>query len=154
MPLKPKNPDAPAKGMLWHYVNVEDSYKISALHYDTLKKKVRDYRRLNNYPIGSNFDNDFDANLCSHADSNDCCDDTIPPLAKRAVKFAKAMVNWASSGFPTRSKEEVEKIMDICEGCEFFNGEGSPFKIACKKCGCSSLALYVKTKVCPAGKWQ
>lgn len=153
MPLKPKNPDAPAKGMLWHYVNAEDGHKISTLHYDTLKKKVRDYRRLNQYPVGSNFDSDFDANICSHADSNDCYDDTVPPLTKRAVKFAKAMVNWATSGFKTRSKEEVDRIMDICEGCEYFSGENSPFKVGCKKCGCSSKKVYLATESCPVNKW-
>lgn len=153
MPLKPKNPDAPAKGMLWKFKNPEDNHFLQALHYDALKKKVRDYRRLNNYPIGSNFDSDFDANLCSHADSNDCYDDTIPPLTKRAVKFAKAMVNWAGSGFKTRSKEEVERVMNICEGCEHYTGESSPFKIACRRCGCSAKKLYIATEKCPIGRW-
>ena len=153
MPLKPKSPGTPPKGMRWTYKNVEDNFEIQHLHYDILKSKVRDYRRLNNYPVGSNFDSDFDANVCSNADGNDCFDDSTPPLARRAVKFAKAMVSWAGSGFPTRSKEEVERIMEICHGCEYFSGENSPFKVSCKKCGCSSLQAYVSTKHCPIQKW-
>lgn len=153
MPLKPKNPDAPARGMLWHYVNAEDGHKISALHFDILKGKVRDYRRLNNYPVGSNFDFDFEQNVCANADSNDCYDESMPPITQRLRTFARAMGSWAASGLKTVSQEDAQKRLEVCEQCPHYNGSSSILKIACKRCGCTGLKLWLPGSVCPDKRW-
>lgn len=154
MPLRPKNPGTPPRGMRWTFVNAEDNFSIQHLHLDILRQKARDYRRLNNYPIGSNWDADFEANVCSHADSNDCFDDAMPPVTRRMVNFAKAIAGWASGGFKPVSKEVAAQRLETCESCSYYNGSSSILKVACKKCGCGGLKLMMPNEHCPLNKWN
>lgn len=73
------------------------------------------------------------------------------------VHWAEALASWTAAGFPTRSQDEVRRILQqhCNEACESFI-EGR-----CKRCGCrvngSRLAVANKIKMatehCPAGKW-
>ena len=83
-------------------------------------------------------------------------DHTKPPpsVIVRGLNFGWSLLNWAASGFPTRTKEEIEERLKICEPCEFFDNG------VCTECGCgcNSNALILnkislKTEVCPKGKW-
>jgi hypothetical protein len=72
----------------------------------------------------------------------------MPGVATMAKSFTKAAVKHAASGFATRDKKEIRRIMIICEGCsEFVKGR-------CRKCGC-----HMKKKIewatthCKLGKW-
>ena len=118
-----------------------------------LRREVKKYRTINNYPIGSNFEHDLEQNVCANSDPYNCVDLEDTKLAKKAGRFARAMVNWAKSGFKLRSQEEVDKVMEICESCYYFGGETGALKIVCKKCGCAGLKLMLSTEKCPISKW-
>lgn len=75
---------------------------------------------------------------------------------KDAIHYARALVTWASKGFPMRTDEEVDRIYNtVCVPCE--NNVGN----RCKKCGCrlskNGLALTNKirmgTEQCPENRW-
>lgn len=151
--LKVKDVGRPPKGMQWKYTNPEDGYELSALHFDVLKGKVKKYRVNNNYPIGSDFENQFQINICGNADPNDCEDSEPPTLAKRLLTFANAMSQFAKSGFKLASPELVDERLNICQGCQHFSGIHSVFKVGCTRCGCSSKKANVFTEACPLGKW-
>lgn len=76
-----------------------------------------------------------------------------PSLWARGVNFAGAMTRWAGSGFQTRKRDEIEKRLAICQGCEFLSND------ACSKCGCPCTGdgvfdkLVIATERCPEGKW-
>lgn len=72
-------------------------------------------------------------------------------------RFGKALKGWVKAGLPTRSKEEVERILNICRGCE--TAKKVMFgMIQCSavKGGCSCFVNAkgrMETEKCPKGKW-
>lgn len=76
----------------------------------------------------------------------------LPSLASRVWNFAGAMTHWAASGFPTRSQEQIEERMAICQACPLLQNN------VCQKCGCSVDGLInklaVATEACPDGRWK
>lgn len=73
-----------------------------------------------------------------------------PSIITQAGSFGKAAVKQARAGNPKRSKEEIARIISICEACTHYNKE----KKRCYVCGC-----YMKNKIpwqtsyCKKGKW-
>mgnify|MGYP001242743629 CR=1 FL=1 len=66
------------------------------------------------------------------------------------IRFLKAMVQWALSGFKTSHKELVNKRTLICESCEYYLSS----KDKCMECGCNLLLKRkIKNQNCPIGKW-
>lgn len=82
----------------------------------------------------------------------------MPGPVKRAARYSKAVSKWIAAGRPTRSQDEIDQLLAICQGCEHFNVEAS----ACRRCGCNinSQASGLKNKLamateqCPLGYWQ
>lgn len=79
-----------------------------------------------------------------------------PSLIVRGRNFGWSLLNWSASGFPTRTKEEIEERLVICEGCELFDATDG----VCTECGCGCNSnrlllnkISLKTEVCPKGKW-
>jgi hypothetical protein len=77
-----------------------------------------------------------------------------PSLATKIWNFSSAMVRWGASGFPVRSQQEIEKLLSICQSCEFF------VENHCSQCGCACNEqnqvmnkLVIATEKCPQGKW-
>lgn len=82
----------------------------------------------------------------------------MPSLASQGIHFAGALVKWVASGRPTRSEEEINALLEICQGCEFYE----PEKEVCLKCGCCNgkpdkgkwlNKVAWATEKCPVGKW-
>lgn len=72
-----------------------------------------------------------------------------PGIARKAYTATAAYIAWAASGFPKRTKEEVEQILAICAGCEFV-GKGCGGKPKCTKCGCGlRTKAGMATEHCP-----
>lgn len=76
---------------------------------------------------------------------------TMPGMAKR---YISSTAKWLAAGAPTRSDSEVESLLSICRGCEWWR-DGS-----CGKCGCRlnkgngiGNKLRRATESCPVGKW-
>ena len=76
-----------------------------------------------------------------------------PPLMVRGINFASAMARWAMRGFKTRTQEEIDERLAICQGCEFYQNE------TCTKCGCACNEsgwinkIALATESCPEKKW-
>jgi len=74
-----------------------------------------------------------------------------------AKRWVTALLKWRAAGYPTRTQEEVDRIVAICKTNEC----GEYVKGRCKKCGCcvshSKIPITNKAKLatesCPVGKW-
>lgn len=79
----------------------------------------------------------------------------MPTLFQQARNLTWALLRWGRSGFRTRSEADIEKILEICKGCQFYNA----VKQRCSKCGCNCNNNNLVNKIalasesCPEGKW-
>jgi hypothetical protein len=64
--------------------------------------------------------------------------DPNPPRGiQRMIRFAKAGIDWAASGFLKRSPERVAEIFDtLCEPCDHYIPGPLPGAGSCAKCTC------------------
>lgn len=76
-----------------------------------------------------------------------------PSLLKMAGNFALAMKDFAQSGFLKVTQEQYNARMDICNSCEFWQGDARMGMGKCLKCGCSGAKQWIATSVCPINKW-
>lgn len=75
----------------------------------------------------------------------------------KVVRYTNAVTRWILAGKPTRTDEEVEKLLATCKQCEEYDEE----KQRCKACGCNINLntnpllnkLRMGTEQCPKGKW-
>jgi len=149
---KVRDNSAVPRGGTFTYVH-ENNYTQQHPYFDQLKHMVVEYKNANNLPVGLQFDDEFEENLCAHA-ADSTCEDFIPPtLLEKMSHLAQALYKSAKSGFATVPAEEFESRRAVCGSCNFFGGTNGLLKIACKKCGCSGIKLAVNTETCPAGKW-
>ena len=151
---------AGAIGGMWVWKHAETGHIIRHSNYSGCMRLVKSFLRANNYPIGSNFEDDFEQNLCANGAPGLCVDFEPPSVLEKMSSLARALYQTARSWRePLVSAEELQDRRDWCTGneirprCNFYAGSTSPLKVACVKCGCSSLALFLKSKHCPAGKW-
>lgn len=78
-------------------------------------------------------------------------------VTRRIGNWKEAISRWKAAGEPVRSNEEINEIVEICQGCEHYN---SKFQ-QCRLCGCfcrkTGMARFNKPKMatesCPIGKW-
>jgi hypothetical protein len=77
-----------------------------------------------------------------------------PGLIEKAQGFTKAMVSWASNGFPMVSDEVLSERKKICKNCEYWDSTSYGDIGKCKKCGCSGAKLHLSTSRCPIGLWS
>jgi len=74
---------------------------------------------------------------------------------KMAKCWASALLKWRAAGYPTRTQEEVDRIVAICVKCKHY------VKGRCKLCGCcvshSKIPIVNKarlfTEACMENKW-
>ena len=77
-----------------------------------------------------------------------------PGLTTMASTLLSSTMRWAKSGMPTATPEQFHSRVEICKGCEFWEGSGFAGTGRCKKCGCSTQAkLRMATEKCPIDKW-
>lgn len=78
-----------------------------------------------------------------------------PGLGQKAKSFGNSLKSWVKSGFTQTSEEDLNKRLEICKACEFWDPEGFKATGKCKKCGCSTWGkLRMATERCPIGKWE
>jgi hypothetical protein len=77
-----------------------------------------------------------------------------PSLWQMTSAFLGSALRWAQSGMQTVTPEQFYSRVEVCKGCEFWEGSGFAGTGRCKKCGCSTQAkLRMATEACPIGKW-
>lgn len=136
----------------WTYVDPEDGTRLKSPYYTVLMGRAKEYRRANNYPVGANFNSDFDQILCAN-NPDACIEFEEPSLATQGSTVLKALARWAISGFKVRSSADAEAALNVCRGCEFYAGESGLLKVVCKKCRCSKKKAYLASEHCPIGRW-
>ncbi len=88
-------------------------------------------------------------------DCEACLGKEFPSLRKQLVTYTKAVTKWVSKGGKERSKEEVQRIWEICKQCDAHE-DGR-----CRDCGCTvgkgghplTNKLKMDTSHCIRGLW-
>jgi len=120
---------------------------------DILMGIAKNHRKINNYPIGAHWNQEFIDNVCANTLGDVCTSDEPPSLLQRAKTLASAIGDAARDGFRTRSAEEVQKITEICQGCQYYGGAKGLLGVACLKCGCFKIKFHIQSSHCPIDKW-
>lgn len=151
--LKIKDSSRPPKGMQWHYDDPETGHRISNLHFDVLRKNVRDYRNKNNLPIGSQWDDTMEEIVCKNADPYDCEDFNPPTPAAKLASLGRFLKTVMAGSAKIASAELVTDRLAICQECNYFTGVHSLFRVGCRACGCGGVKAHFATEKCIRGKW-
>jgi len=148
----------------YRYRHEETGEVQSHPFYAVTEDMVKKYRRANNFPIGTNWEESFEDNLCTNTPKCPCvnADTVIQKALNRAKHFAKDMKTWALAGFPIASEEVIAARRQTCEGgngtprCPQWSNRFRQFGFGhCGSCGCSGvLKTAVQTSTCPLGKWK
>lgn len=145
-----------AIGGYWIWRHSETGHVVRHSNYTGCRNEVRTFLRANNYPIGSNFEQEFEENLCANGAPN-LCEEFIPPtLLEKMSTFARALYKagkqWRE---PLVTPEVLQERRDICSQCNYFGGSTNLLKVACQRCGCAGISLALASKHCvlPEPKW-
>jgi hypothetical protein len=133
----------------WTYINPEDGFVLTHCYYNALMNKVRAYRKTNNFPIGLQFEDQFDDNVCNQAAPNVCIEFAPPTAGEMAANLMNALFQTAKSGFKVVDQTEYQRRLSICEQCNFFAGLNGLLKVVCRQCGCSNKKLNLASSHCP-----
>ncbi len=149
----------------WRYLDPETGVIITHPYIDQVRGQAHRHRRINNLPIGTDWEAQLDDNLCENTPGAPC-EDNDNGLKKATViakRFAGAMLNWARSGFKLVDDATLAARRLTCEGddtpdhprCDQWHNSNRYFGFGrCGKCGCfGGLKTPLKTEKCPLGKW-
>lgn len=164
--MKVTHPNHVPPGGAFIYVQPESGVEFRHHTITYLRELVKKHRLANNYPIGTNFNQEIEDYICSHQPG--ICHDATPPvpLTKTAIliNFAKSMLQWAGNGFTFVRGDDYIARRNICMGtpelqpCPYWGGEPEFGYAHCAKCGCSRLKMFVKASAngrddCPDRRW-
>jgi hypothetical protein len=152
--MTPKSMSHVPPGGYWVYIDPETKKDIRHPYYAQCSINAIEHRKANNLPIGSNWDEDFAANVCSHAATGVCVDETPVRVLDMMSTFARAAYFWAKSGFACVTDEQHAERKATCSACPYWQGESYFGYGKCSKCGCSALKLFWKSEKCPIDKWK
>ncbi len=150
------NSSGPPPDGLWKWRCPETNLLITHSNYVGLERAVKKYLRSNSFPIGTNWENDFEENVCRNMVPSVCIDFIPPTTLQKMTSLGRALYQAAKSWRePLVTAEELQDRRDWCAGsetrprCNFYGGSTSPLRVACQRCGCGGLALMLKSKHCP-----
>jgi hypothetical protein len=160
--MKVPNPSKVPPGGAYHYTDPETGESFSHPYFGQLRNLASAHRQANGLPIPVNFDEQFENNVCEHTPTANCVPDsenTSP--GQLAARAARALTNWARSGFKTARGEALAARQRICMGdltdgtpaCSYWHGT-TFLQGRCKRCGCRSSKLFLASESCPIGKWH
>jgi len=150
-------------GGVWRYKDDETGEVITHPYLDQVKMRAHKHRITNVLPIGTNWEEQLEDNICRNTSTATCVD--IETGVRRALalgkRFSTAMLNWARSGFKLVDDETLAARRIACEGdetherCSAWQSTTRGFGFGrCGKCGCvGSLKTALATEKCPLGRW-
>ena len=124
MSLKLHRTDEVPPGGFW-YVQRETSAKLSAASFDELANKVKIHRKSNNIPIGTNFNEEIENQICERMPAGVCTRDHQPSTGKNRitleaiVRGTATMADWFAHGREKVSREIASKRAAVCSSCHF-----------------------------------
>lgn len=121
--IKPNRTDViPRNGFIYVHPETHEIFRHN--YYDELKKRVLNYFRLHNYPIGIDWDRQFDENVCRNSPHLDCTDfnpDRIDISASLSlsdiVRGTSVLGQFEIAGSPIVTQAEAERRAGICVRC-------------------------------------
>lgn len=140
------NKSSVPSGGFFFYRDPDSGLELKHPYYEQLQRMARAHRKANNYPVGANWSDHFEDNVCANTPSAPCHEKGI---AKQAVQAVIALAKWAKAGMQMVSEEEYARREAICYACQYFTGKVGLLKVHCKLCGCSKKKLAMATEHCP-----
>jgi hypothetical protein len=121
---------------------------------------AKNHRKINNYPIGAHWNQEFIENVCANTLGDVCTEETPVSAVQKAKNLASAIYESAKTGFRTVTPEQMVERQTICQtsgpngkACQYYVGATGLLSVYCGKCGCSKLKLHLQSSVCPINKW-
>jgi len=144
--LRLRHYQIPAGGV-WHYIEPISQKPFTAVTYDNLVSKLYDTYKKNGWPIGLDFENIIERQLCERHPT-ECEPDGPKPRRKRRMTWGDIMrgtmvlLSFKAAGSPLVPVEESERRAAICASCT----ENIKFS---KPCGglCAQLANAVRAVI-------
>ena len=150
------------------YTDPDTGFKSSRRSLAAVCSDAAKHRKSKNLPIPLNFCGIIEHNYC--VDHPQLCFDenapklpvtprsapitNYPPLKQQVKGLISTVSQWIKAGGRTSTFEEGKRRLDICIGCEFWNGARDLFSFRCKKCGCClRIKVTMATAHCPIGRW-
>lgn len=147
---------AGAIGGWWVWKHTETGHVVRHSNYTGCRNAVKKFLSANNFPIGSNFERDFEENLCANGAPGLCIDwdppSVLEKLGSLGMALYKAAKQWRA---PLVSAEQLQDRRDYCTGnetrprCNFYAGSTSLLRVSCGKCGCFGLKIALVSEHCP-----
>jgi len=130
------------------YIDKDSGYRLAHPYYFELKKQAKSHRVANEFPIGTNWSDDFDNNVAENTTSAASVEYKPPTMLEKMSAVSRALYKFALSGFKVVSDEVFAQRKAICEQCGFYGGDTGVLKISCRACGCSGVHLHMASKHC------
>lgn len=140
-------------GGYFRYVCPESGIVIEHPYYHECLVRATNHRKINNFPIGLEWEQQFEQNVCENAKEGVCKDEPSPGALALMSQFARAAYQWARNGLRIVSEETLNERRKICFACDAWQGEKYFGVGGCRACGCSATKLYLPTEKCPRDKW-
>lgn len=145
--------DVPPGGYFF-YRDPESGILLQHPYYFELKKRAKAHRIINDYPVGTNWNDDFDTNVAENTPTATSVDYKPPTLLEKMSMVSQSLYRFAVSGMKVVTDAVWQQRKDICEACAFYGGDNGVLRIACKKCGCAGVKLHLASERCPISKWS
>lgn len=152
-------------GGFFRYKDPETGVGFSHPYFVQVEAMARRHRIANNLPIPTNWEAWLDDQICTATPSCPCEQEggfaASRGLFHLASRFARAMADWAASGFALVSDEALAARRLACEGnvdharCSQWQAGAGRFGLGrCAACGCvGGLKSAIASETCPLGKW-
>lgn len=136
------------------YVCPESGRVIEHPYYHQLLVNATQHRRVNNYPVGLEWEIEFEENVCRNAKEGVCKDEPTPGALALMTQFARAAFQWARNGARLVDEATFNQRRTICFACTMWDGEKYFGVGGCKACGCTGIKLHLPTEKCPRDYWK
>lgn len=151
-------------GGYWRYLDPETGQEIKHPYLDQVRGRAHKHRVINNLPIPTNWEEQFENNVCENTSTATCEEASSSPLGQSfqlLARFTKAMATWAASGFKLVDDETLAARRLACEGDEthercpqWYNSLRYFGFGRCGRCGCvGGLKTPLATEKCPLNRW-
>lgn len=124
--LRPRSPNEVPPGGNWVYVDPDSGYSFRHPYLSNVKSNARQHRKVSNFPIGGNWDEEFLQNVCTHTPGNPC-DDTNPNKIDTnatltlgdIVRGTEVILALKVFGTPLVELDEAKRRAAICVQCPY-----------------------------------
>ncbi len=134
MRLKLKNRSVIPYGGQWYYKDPHSGQEFRWYQFDVLVDKIRAHRQANNYPVGLEFEQEIENQVCiNHPEEAEPFDPRIPRKRKFVIgdiiRGTSVMMQHWIAGSPLVERSEAERRAQICKRCTYNDDFSKPCSI-------------------------